>query len=110
MSERQTMMQTIKASEARQNWGQLLNTVLRGKTRVLVEKSGIPVAAIVSADDLERLTQLEEQEQAALALIERVQARNAGQDSDEVLADVTAEVESVRQERHERQPTAQRGR
>jgi prevent-host-death family protein len=54
-------IQTMKASEARQNFSQLLNQVFRGETRVLVEKSGIPVAAIISAQDLDRLNQLEAQ-------------------------------------------------
>jgi prevent-host-death family protein len=110
MSERDPVMQTINASEARQSWGQLLNEVGRGRTRVLVEKLGIPVAAIVSAGDLEQLTEFEEQERAAFALIERVRARNADQDPEAVLEDVTAEVEAVRRERYERQAAAQRGR
>lgn len=53
--------QTIKASEARQTFSQLLNRVFRGEVRVVVEKSGIPVAAIISARDLEWLNQLERQ-------------------------------------------------
>ena len=77
MAEREPIMQTIKSSEARQSWGRLLNQVFRGKTRVLVEKGGVPVAAIVSTDDLVRLTHLEAQEQAAFALIERIQVRSA---------------------------------
>ncbi|MBM2826260.1 MAG: Antitoxin [Dehalococcoidia bacterium] len=59
MPEREPMTQTIKASEARQQFSQLLNKVFRRETRVIVEKSGIPVAAIISAEDLKRLNQLE---------------------------------------------------
>src|SRR5512135_541227 len=62
MTERERpMKKTVKASEARQQLPQLLNTVYRGDTRVLVERSGIPVAAIVSARDLEELTRLDQQ-------------------------------------------------
>lgn len=61
MREREPMTQTMKASEAREQFSQLLNKVFRRETRVLVEKSGIPVAAIISPDDLERLNLIEEE-------------------------------------------------
>ncbi len=61
MAEREPMTQTIKATEARQQWGQLLNKVFRKETRVIVEKSGIPVAAIISAEDFQRLSNLEQE-------------------------------------------------
>src|SRR3990170_1374393 len=60
MREREPVTQTIKASEARQQFSRLLDKVFRGETRVIVEKSGIPVAAIISADDLERFNRMEE--------------------------------------------------
>ena len=42
--------QTIKASEARQQWSRLLKKVYREKA--LVEKSDIPVAGIIPAEEL----------------------------------------------------------
>ncbi len=63
-------VQIIKASEARQQWSQTLNRVFRGETRVLVEKSGIPVVAIISADDLERFTEWEAQHQQQFSALE----------------------------------------
>ena len=72
MREQQPMTQTMKASEARLHFSQLLNRVYRKEARVLVEKSGIPVAAIVSADDLTRLNRLDEErerDRQALAAI-----------------------------------------
>jgi prevent-host-death family protein len=74
MREREPMIQTMKASQARQEFSQLLNKVFRRETRVVVEKSGIPVAAIISAEDLERLQQLEEQRRQHFAAIEAVGA------------------------------------
>ncbi len=61
MRELEPITQTMKASEARENFSQLLNKVFRGETRVIVEKSGIPVAAIVSAEDLKALAEFEAQ-------------------------------------------------
>jgi len=52
------MTQTMKASVVRDKWSRVLNQIFRKETRVLVEKSGIPVAAIIAPDDLERLQRL----------------------------------------------------
>ncbi len=82
MSEQEPVMQTIKASEARQQWSGILNKVFRREARVLVEKSGIPVAAIISAEDLKLLTRLEAQRK------ERFQAM---EDTWEAFQDVPAE-------------------
>jgi len=102
MREREPMTQTIKASEARQGFSQLLNTVFRDKTRVLVERSGIPVAAIISAKDLERLTQLEAEREQHFRVLDRIRAKNPDADPDEVLEEVTKEVEAVRQAGYDR--------
>ena len=50
----------MNAATVRDGWSEILNTGFRKETRVIVEKSGIPVAGIVSAEDLERLNQLDE--------------------------------------------------
>lgn len=55
MRGRQPETKSMSATAIRQDWSSVLNCVARKETRVLVEKSGAPVAAIVSADDLERL-------------------------------------------------------
>ena len=96
------MTEVFNVTEARKRWSELLNTVFRGRTRVIVEKSGIPVAAIVSPQDLERLMQYEAEEARAWAVVGATRERNAGRDPDEVLREVTEEVEAVRRERHER--------
>jgi prevent-host-death family protein len=46
------MAQVMNASQARENWSEVINKVFLKETRVIVEKSGIPVAAIISAEDL----------------------------------------------------------
>jgi prevent-host-death family protein len=66
MAEPELMTKTIKASEARQHFSQLLNEVFRRESRVVVEKSGIPVAAIISAEDFKRLARLEQERASTL--------------------------------------------
>lgn len=65
MSEQQPATQTMNATDARQQFSRLLNRVFRRETRVLVEKSGIPVAAIISTEDLKRLNRLDELDREA---------------------------------------------
>lgn len=59
MHEREPVTQTMKASQVWQEWDRLLNEVSSGDQRVLVEKGGVPVAALVSTKDLERLKRFE---------------------------------------------------
>src|SRR5262245_55103002 len=61
------MTETMKASDARQQFSDVLNRVYRHEARVVVERSGIPVAAIVSAEDLARLRQYDEERAARFA-------------------------------------------
>lgn len=60
MSDKIPTTETMKISDVRAGLNQLVNRVYRHETRVIVEKSGIPVAAVVSADDVRRLQQLDE--------------------------------------------------
>jgi prevent-host-death family protein len=68
------MTQTINASTARQEWSKILNKVFREETRIVVEKSGIPVAAIIPAEDLKRLDQLEKERAARFRILDEVKA------------------------------------
>lgn len=66
------MTQVMKASQVRQQWSQLLNKVFRNQTRVIVEKSGIPVAAVISAQDLKLLAQLEKQREERFKALDKI--------------------------------------
>jgi prevent-host-death family protein len=72
MREQEPMTQTMKISEVKNTLSSLVNKVYRKETRVLVEKSGIPVAAIISADDLRRFAQLEREREEHFAVIDRM--------------------------------------
>ncbi|SMC08247.1 prevent-host-death family protein [Sulfobacillus thermosulfidooxidans DSM 9293] len=45
----------LKASDIRQYWSEVVNEVACENTRILIEKSGVPVASVVSRQDLEWL-------------------------------------------------------
>lgn len=96
MREREPMTKTMKATEARQQFSQLLNQVFRRETRVVVEKSGIPVAAIISATDLDRLSRFEQEQEKDFAIIDEMRAAFKDVPDEELEAQVTRAVASAR--------------
>jgi prevent-host-death family protein len=58
---------TMNLSETKQQLSRVVNSVARGEARVVVEKSGLPVAAIISVEAYRRLTQLEREREAIRA-------------------------------------------
>lgn len=91
------MTQTLKASDVRSNWSQLLNQVFRGDTEVLVEKSGIPVAAIVSAQDYRILQQIKEQQKKDFALVSTIRTAFNDQSSEQIQESVEQSISQVRE-------------
>ena len=90
------MTQTLKASDVRSNWSQLLNKVFKEQTRVIIEKSGIPIAAVISAEDLSRLTRLEEERNERFKVIDRMRAAFKDIPDDEIERQVDKAVAQIR--------------
>ena len=100
MRERNPMTETINASQVRQQWSRLINKVFRGETRVVVEKSGIPVAAIISGEDLSRLNQLEDERRQRFAVLERTWRAFEDVRPEQLEAEVERAVREMRQARN----------
>jgi len=92
------MIQVMKASDVRAQWSQLLNKVFRNKTRVVVEKSGIPVAAVISAEDLQRFTQMEEQREKRFKALDKMREAFKDVPSEEIDREVKRAISQVRAE------------
>lgn len=90
------MTQTLKASDVRSNWSQLLNKVFKEQTRVIVEKSGIPIAAVISADDLARLTRFEEERNERFKVLDRMREAFKDIPDEEIERQVDRAVAEVR--------------
>ena len=88
----------MKISAVRDQLNALVNRVSRKETRVLVEKSGIPVAALVSADDLARLTQWEAERAAAFTALDATHAACRDVPAGEVERALTRALAAVRAE------------
>lgn len=92
------MIQTIKASDVRSNWSELINKVFQGDTEVVVEKSGIPVAAIVSTQDYQKLQQLKERQQKDLALVASMRESFNDQTFEQIEKGVDESIRAAREE------------
>lgn len=89
--------QTMKISDVKNTLSSLITTVYRNERRVLVEKSGIPVAAIISADDLARLEQLELEREERFAVIDRMREAFKDVPSEEIEREAERSVAEARE-------------
>ena len=88
----------MKSSEVRKEWSQLLNSVFKGQTRIVVEKSGIPVAAVISAEDLEKFTQLENIRKERFKALDKIREAFKDVPAEELEQEIDKAVSKVRKE------------
>src|SRR5680860_788856 len=62
----------MNLTDTKQHFSQVVNEVARGNSRVVVEKSGLPVAAIISAEEYHRFLALDAERQARFAAMGRI--------------------------------------
>jgi prevent-host-death family protein len=98
MRKQQPTTKTLNATAIRRDWSTVLNSVAVKASRVLVEKSGIPVAAIVSADDLERLLEYEAQRDRDFAVLDEIGKAFADVPPEEIEREVAKALAEVRAE------------
>jgi prevent-host-death family protein len=96
------MTQTINVTEARAQLSEVLNKVYREETRIVIEKSGIPVAAVISTDDLERFTRMEAQRAERFTVLNEIGAAFKDVPPEEIEREVAKALAEVREEN--RQP------
>jgi len=70
---RQPMTQTLNITTTRGQLSELVNQVFRRESRVIIQKSGIPVAALVSAEDVARLEEYEQQREEDFTALSALQ-------------------------------------
>lgn len=107
MTDRQPKTLTMKISEVRSGLNKLVNAVHRRETRVLVEKSGIPVAGLVSPEDLHRLAKLDEDLAERRRVLEAMRAPFRDVPSEEIERETDRIIKEMREEdRRARQKAA----
>jgi prevent-host-death family protein len=86
----------MKLSEARSSFSSVVNEVYRRRERVVVEKSGIPVAAIVPVADLERLQRFDAEREERFKVLDEIRAAFADVDPDELEREADKAIAEVR--------------
>lgn len=95
---RQPMTQTLNITLARSQLSELVGKVFRRESRIIIEKSGIPVAALISATDLERLNSFEQQRSADFAVLDRLRTSFSDVPAQEIERQVARAIAQVRAE------------
>jgi prevent-host-death family protein len=86
----------IPALEARTRFGEIMKEVQGGRVRVLVEKSGVPMVGIISAEEFQRVIADRE---ARFQVIDRIRSRLPAIPEARVQRDVAEALKSVRRHR-----------
>ncbi|HET8523445.1 MAG TPA: type II toxin-antitoxin system Phd/YefM family antitoxin [Thermomicrobiales bacterium] len=109
MRDHQPPTEIMKATEARQHFASVINRVARNEARVIVEKSGVPVAGIVSASDMERLERLDAQRAERFRVIDAMRESFKDVPPEELEREAARAIAEVRAEmRAERERAAGR--
>jgi prevent-host-death family protein len=95
----QPTTQTMKISQVKQQLNSLVNQVYRRELRIVVEKSGIPVAAIVSPQDLQRLERLDRERAERFKILEEFGEAFKDVPPEELEREISRALAEVRAER-----------
>jgi prevent-host-death family protein len=90
--------ESLKFTEARPKLSELLDKVFRREMRIRLHKGSIPVAAIVSIRDLERLEELDRQRAERFAALELIGEKFADVQDDELEVQIAKAIAAVRAE------------
>lgn len=89
----------MKLSETKQQLSKLVNQVAQGQTRIVVEKSGLPVAAIISSEEYARFLLAEEERARRFAVLHRISDALADIPVEEIEAEVARTIAETRARR-----------
>lgn len=86
----------VPALKARTHLGKIMKEVQGGRIRVLVERAGVPMVGIISAEEFQRVIA---EREARFQVVDRIRARLAAVPDAEIERDVRAAVKDVRRRR-----------
>lgn len=96
----------INVTEARRGWSGLLNRVFRRESRVVVEKSGIPVAAIIPYREYEFFLHMKSRRDERFKALDAMREAFEDVPAEEIEREVAKAIAEVRAENRERERLA----
>jgi prevent-host-death family protein len=88
----------VTASHARQRFADLINSVNRGETRVIIEKSGLPAVALISPEDYRRFLWMERARNEQFAAVTAAGEAFADVDADDLQRELDRALAETRHE------------
>jgi prevent-host-death family protein len=98
MAEQNPVTETMAASAVRNHFAEAINKVAKDETRIIVEKNGVPVAAIVPIADLKRIKKADIDRAEAWKLLNEVRSKFQGVSNEELEREALKAVAEVRAE------------
>lgn len=98
MPEGASTAETLDVADLKRRVDRVVDDVSRNETRLLVEKDGVPVAALVPAADLDRLRRLDREREERRALLSRLREPFKDIPPDRIESEVAGLVAEVRAE------------
>lgn len=89
--------QTVNISALKTALSGLIDAISRQEARVLIEKDGAPVAALVSAEDWERLSRFEREREERFSVIDRMREAFADVSPEEIEREAERTVAEARE-------------
>ncbi len=101
MKPKKPELESLSVSQARQQFSETLNRVYRGETRVIVEKNGIQMGAIVSPGDIQTLRRIDRERAQGWDAVERMRKAFADVPDDELEREVEKAIAEVKAEKRQ---------
>lgn len=98
MSRKKPETRMMSASEARKHFAETVNDAAKGISRTIIEKNGLPSAALISASDLERLERYDAQREEDFRALDDLRAAFADVDPDELIEQFARDLAETRAE------------
>jgi prevent-host-death family protein len=93
---RQRITETMNVSESRKQYSELLNRVYKDEDQVIIEKNGIPMAAIVPISVVRDAEARQRQRERALSSLREVRAAFADAPEDELERELEKALEEAK--------------
>jgi prevent-host-death family protein len=100
MSAHPPILQRVALSDVPADLSSLVGRINRHEARVVVEQNGHPVAAIVSTEDLQRLTEMDRQRAERFKVVEDLRGAFANSTEEELEREAARAIREVREERY----------
>jgi PHD/YefM family antitoxin component YafN of YafNO toxin-antitoxin module len=97
----------MKVSEVREKWREAVDTVAQNQARIRIERSGMPIAGLVSAQDLEWLALRDQRLEELREVVSQMREAFADVPEEEIEAEVTKALAEVRRESRAAPPSEQ---